>query len=142
MKNYQLENIGKFGDVNQYVFSPAGAPIEIEGKLFLKEKLGLNSMEVSINKDLPNTGMNFLHKHKKNEELYIFISGRGEMMVDDDRFEVQEGSVVSVQPEAKRSWWNTGSEDLNYIVIQAPKNSGICNAIEDGEIVEGNVPWC
>ncbi len=142
MKNYQIENIGKFSDVNQYVFSPEGSPIEIDGKVFLKEKLGLTSMEVSINKNQPGTGMNFLHKHNINEEVYIFISGSGEMTVDGDRFNVQEGSVVSVKPEAIRSWWNTGKEELNYIVIQAPSNGIMGSTIEDGELVEGKVPWC
>jgi len=141
MKNYQIENIGNFSDVNQYVFAPENVPIVINGKVFLKEKLGLTSMEISINKNLPGTGMNFLHKHKLNEEVYIFISGQGEMIIDGEQFKVKEGSIVSVKPEASRSWWNTGNEELNYIVIQAPMNGQNQSTLEDGELLEGSVPW-
>jgi len=141
MKNYQQHNFGELSEISQYTFAPEGTPINIPGKLFLKEKLGLTSMEVSINKDVPGTGMNFYHRHKSNEEIYIFIAGKGEMMIDDDRFAIGEGSVVSVKPEAKRAWWNTGDQDLYYIVVQAPVNGFKGSSVEDGELIEGTVPW-
>jgi len=141
MKNYQKQDIGKLNELNQYVFAPEGIPIEIEGKLFLGERLGLTSMEVSLNKDDPGTGINFFHQHRNNEELYVFLSGKGEMVIDDERFSVEEGTAVRVQPEAKRAWWNTGQEDLIYIVIQAPSGGLKTSGLEDGEIVEGAVPW-
>ena len=141
MSHYQIHNFGKFSDVNQYVFAPEGTPISIPGKHFLKDPLGLTSAEVSVNKDAPGEGMSFFHRHKDNEEIYIFVGGKGEMMIDDDRFAVQEGSVIRVEPEAKRSWWNTGDEDLYYIVIQAPAGGFSGSSVEDGEVLEGAVPW-
>ena len=63
------------------------------------------------------------------------------MIIDGYRFEVKEGSIVSVQPEADRSWWNTGDEDLFYIVIQASSKSLKANGIADGELTETNIPW-
>lgn len=76
-----------------------------------------------------------------NEELYIFISGQGEMSIDDEIIPVQEGSVVSVQPDARRAWWNTGDSEFTYIVIQAPVGRLKAATLEDGEILEGAVPW-
>jgi len=99
------------------------------------------TMEVSLNKDAAGNGMPFYHRHHNNEELYIFISGQGEMSIDDEIIPVQEGSVVSVQPEARRAWWNTGDSDLTYIVIQAPVGGLKAATLEDGEILEGAVPW-
>ncbi len=141
MKNFQSKNYGAFQNLNQYVFAPEGTPINIEGKLFLGDELGLSSMEVSLNKDAAGNGMPFYHRHKQNEELYIFLSGQGEMSIDDEIIPVQEGSVVSVQPEARRAWWNTGDGDLTYIVIQAPAGGLQAATLEDGEILEGAVPW-
>lgn len=141
MSNYQQHNFGKLSDVSQYVFAPEGMPINVPGKLFLKEPMGLTSMEVSINKDAPGTGMNFFHRHRNNQEIYIFIGGTGEMMIDGERFPVQEGSVVRVEPAATRSWWNTGDEDLYYVVVQAPVGGFNGTSVEDGELVEGEVPW-
>ncbi len=141
MKNFQSKNFGAFQDLNQYVFAPEGTPINIEGKLFLGDELGLSSMDVSLNKDAAGRGVPFFHRHRKNEELYIFISGHGEMSIDDEIIPVREGSVVSVRPEAKRAWWNTGNTDLTYIVIQAPAGGLEAATLDDGEVVEGAVPW-
>jgi len=142
MSNFQMQNIGKFGGLDQYVFAPQGTPIHIEGKLFLGDLLQLSSMEVSLNKTTAGHGMTFFHRHHDHEEVYIFLSGHGEMVVDDERFDVAEGTVVSIKPEAKRAWWNTGDTDLTYIVLQAPVNGMQSKAIEDGELLEGKVPWC
>lgn len=141
MKNYQMHNIGKLINVDQYVFAPDALPLRLEGKVFLRDLLGLTSMEVSINKDAPGTGVDFFHRHKNHEELYIFLSGTGEMVIDDERFGVEEGTVVRVPPSARRAWWNTGDTDLYYIVAQAENESLKAAAIEDGEFLEGAVPW-
>jgi len=141
MKNFQLQNVGNFSDLNQYVFAPEGTPISLEGKLFLGDLLGLSSMEISLNKNSAGTGVNFFHRHLKHEEVYIFINGQGEMMIDDEILEVKEGSIVKIKPEAKRSWWNTGDTDLTYLVLQAPEGGMKSPGIEDGELLEGKVPW-
>jgi mannose-6-phosphate isomerase-like protein (cupin superfamily) len=141
MKNFESKNFGEFRKLDQYVFAPEGTSLRIAGKLFLGDALELSSMEVSLNKDAAGDGMPFYHRHRKNEELYIFISGQGEMSIDDEIVPVQEGSVVRIQPEARRAWWNTGDADLTYIVIQAPVGGLQVSGVEDGEILEGPVPW-
>jgi len=141
MKNYQIQNVGKLDNLDQHIFAPPELPIRLQGKVFLKEILGLTSMEASINQDVPGSGMNFLHRHKNNEELYIFLSGKGEMLIDDERFPVAEGTVVRVQPSATRAWWNTGEENLHYVIVQAPSGGLMGSTLEDGELVEGTVPW-
>jgi len=141
MSNYQIANVGEMGKLSQHIFKIEGTPLSIPGKIFLSNLVKLNSMEVSLNTALAGTGMDFFHKHKDHEEVYIFISGQGEMSIDDEIFQIKEGSIVSVKPEAKRSWWNTGDTELRYIVIQAPQDGIKASGIEDGEIVEGKVPW-
>lgn len=141
MSNYQTHNFGKMSEVDKYVFAPEGSGINIPGKLFLGEQLDFTSIEVSVNKNAPGTGMNFFHRHKDNEETYIFISGKGEMLIDGDKVAVEEGSVVVVKPDAKRTWWNTGDIDLLYIVVQAPVNGLKSGGVDDGELLDGTVPW-
>jgi len=141
MTNYQKHDIGMLSNLDQHVFAPEELPVRLEGKVFLKEILGLTSMEVSVNKDAPGTGINFFHRHKNNEETYIFFSGTGEMIIDDEHINVKEGTVVRIKPDAKRAWWNTGKEDLYYIVIQAPSDGLVGSTLTDGELIEGSVPW-
>ena len=141
MNNYSTTDIGKLEKLDQHVFAPEGVPIHLIGKVFLGELIGLTSMEVSLNKDAPNTGVDFYHSHKNNEEVYVFIGGTGEMVVGDDRFPVGEGSVVRVATGVKRAWWNTGKDDLFYVVIQAPENGLKTSKLNDAELIESKVPW-
>ncbi len=141
MNAYTKATLGKLSDLDSHIFAPKDTPIHLVGKVFLGDLLGLTSMEVSLNKDAPNTGIDFFHSHKNNEELYIFIGGRGEMMVENDRFAVEEGSVVKVATGAKRAWWNTGSENLYYVVVQAQTGGLKSSKLDDAEIIEEKVPW-
>ena len=62
-------------------YSPrAGRPVR--GKVFLKEALGLTGIEISWNCFPPGASIPFLHTHRENEEVYMFLSGSGEFMVD------------------------------------------------------------
>ncbi len=141
MSNYSKVDTGKLNDLDQYKFAPEGLPVPLIGKLFLGNLVNLTSMEVSLSKDAPDTGMSFFHSHKNNEELYIFLKGTGEMMIDRDRFTVTEGSVVKVDSNAKRAWWNTGNEDLYYVVIQAPTNGLKTAGLNDAELGKEKIPW-
>ena len=111
------------------------------GKLFLRERVGLTGMEVSLNSLRPGAALPFLHAHREHEELYLFLSGSGEFLVDGERFAVQAGSVVKVDPPGKRSWRNTGAEPLIYVVIQAKAGSVTCDTIKDGQALADAVPW-
>jgi len=111
------------------------------GKLFLRARVGLTGMEVSLNSLRPEAAVPFLHTHREHEELYVFLSGSGEFVVDGERFPVEPGSVVKVDPAGRRSWRNTGSEPLTYVVIQAKADSVTCDTIADGVVVKDAAPW-
>lgn len=95
----------------------------ISGKLWLKEHLNLSGMEISFGILPAETSVPFSHAHKQNEELYVFISGQGQMLVDGEIIDVREGSAVRIAPPAQRCWRSTGSQDLIYLVIQAKEDS-------------------
>ena len=141
MNNHTITQLGKLRDLHQHEFAIEGLETPLIGKAFLGDKLDLTSMEVSLNKDSPDTGINFFHSHKMNEEVYIFVGGSGEMVVDNERFAVEEGTAVKVPTGAKRAWWNTGKEDLCYIVIQAQANGLKQSKLKDAEVFDDKVPW-
>ena len=111
------------------------------GKLFLRERVGLTGMEVSLNSLRPGAAVPFLHTHLEHEELYLFLSGSGEFVVDGERFPVAAGSVVKVAPAGARSWRNTGDTPLTFVVIQAKADTVTCDTIQDGQVVQNAVPW-
>ena len=111
------------------------------GKQFLQERLGLTGMEVSLNAVPPGGGMPFLHRHRNNEELYVFLSGTGQFQVDGNVFDVRPGTAVRVSPAGRRAYRNIGSTALVVIVVQAPTSAHATRTISDGEGVPEPLTW-
>ncbi len=114
---------------------------EVRGKAFLREPLGLTGTEVSLGSLPPGAGVPFLHAHKQNEELYIFLGGKGEIQVDGTIIPVVAGSTVRISPAGVRSWRNTGDEPLLYAVIQAKSGSLEQATGGDGIVSDSPVKW-
>ena len=71
------------------------------------------------------------HRHARSEEIYAFTSGRGEMSVGDDRFEVAAGDTVAIPPGTPHKLWNPGPDPLVLICACSPPYSH-----EDTELLE------
>ncbi|MBD2196259.1 cupin domain-containing protein [Calothrix anomala FACHB-343] len=141
-ENFAVTDLGLFSQLRQFTFETPKIPIKAEGKVFLKQILALTSAEISVNNLAPNKSVLFYHKHRLNEEIYIFIRGEGEFQVDDFVFPLGEGTVVRVDPEGERCLRNTSdTEDLCWIVIQSRVGSFEDHTIEDGFGVSKKVTW-
>ena len=114
---------------------------DIPGKHFLKDMLGLTGCEISINSMAPGVGMPIYHQHQENEEVYIFIQGKGQVQVDGEVIDVQEGSIVRIAPNGERIWRNNSNEPLLYIVIQMKENSLRQYGLGDATVPEKAVAW-
>lgn len=141
-QNFAVTDLGRFAELRKFTFEAAAIPIKLEGKVFLKQILDLSSAEVSFNHLPPKISVPFYHKHRLNEEIYVFIQGQGEFQVDDIVFSVNEGTVVRVDPEGERCLRNTSDqEDLCWIVIQSRSGSFPDQTIQDGFGVQKRVSW-
>lgn len=138
--NYSVADVGSLSTWRDGKFTHQALGT-VKGKNFLKEALNLSGMEVSLNVFPASHSMPFYHRHHQNEELYLFIKGKGQFQVDEDTFDVKEGSMVRVAPAGARIWRNTGTEDLYYIVIQSRANSMQQGDVSDGSIVEKEIRW-
>lgn len=137
--NFSSLDLGALEDLTQYSFKHPLVPFTVEGKKFLRDELSLTGMEVSIQKLAPHAKVPFYHRHRKNEELYLFLRGTGEFQIDGEIVPVREGTVIRVAPEGVRTWWNNSDEALYYIVIQAKANSIAGSDISDGMEVKQHV---
>ncbi len=137
---FSVFQAGKWADLGEYGFSPHPGK-RIEGKLFVGRELGLNGAEVSLNRMPAGVGMPFFHRHRRNEELYVFVGGAGEFWIDDERVEVREGTVVRVSPAADRVWRAAGGEDLYFLCIQYPATAEEVRETADGELSRRPLPW-
>jgi mannose-6-phosphate isomerase-like protein (cupin superfamily) len=140
-ENFTAVHLGKWTDLDKYSFKTPKLPRPYPGKLFLKTELKLTGMEVSLNKLPPGTQMPFHHKHQENEELYLFIKGKGQFQIDGKIVDVHEGTAIRVGPEGVRIWRNNSSEDLFFVVIQAKAESLFGEDISDGIGIEQSVEW-
>jgi len=122
-KNCKAVNIGLLYDLFDYSYLDSRLGTEIRGKVFLGEKLKTTGAEISFQILPPQTSIPFSHYHIENEEIYIFLKGKGEFQVDNDRFSIEEGSVIRVSPEGRRTWKNTSASLMIFIVIQVKENS-------------------
>jgi mannose-6-phosphate isomerase-like protein (cupin superfamily) len=133
--NFSVVEAGSFSGLLRMTKDP------IPGKYFLKDRLGLTGMEVSMNQ-LPEGGsIPFYHTHRENEELYLFIGGQGQFQVDGQIFDVKEGTTVRVAPEGERTLRNNGTGDLYFIVIQVQAGSLRQWVQTDGVILDKPVTW-
>lgn len=118
---------------------PAQGPLP--GKVFLGQTLGLTGMEISLGSLAPGLAIPFLHAHRQNEELYLVLSGEGELQVDGTVLPLRPGTAVRVAPEGMRSWRAVGSEPLTYLVVQAKAGSLEQATSGDGIIPERHPEW-
>ena len=114
---------------------------EIPGKVFLKDTIGFTGCEISLNSMAPGASMPIYHQHQQNEEVYIFIKGKGQVQIDSEVIEVQEGTIVHIAPKGERTWRNNSNESLFYIIIQARENSLSQYGLGDAIVPEKEVNW-
>jgi len=62
-----------------------------------------------------------IHTHTEdNEEIYVVISGRGLMRLDDKEFEVGPGHAIVNRPGGTHGLKNIGEEPLKLVVVEIP----------------------
>lgn len=138
--NASAINIGPLSELGGYVL-PLGPGMEIPGKVFGGQALGATGGEFSFQSFAPGTETGFLHTHKTHEELYFFLGGTGEFQVDGRVFPVQEGTVVRVAPEGRRSVRNNGSAPLVMLCVQYRSGTFTPDDAADGVLLQDPVKW-
>ena len=138
--HFSALSTGSFSQLNDYVL-PVAPGMEIQGKVFMGQTLQTTGAEVSFQSFAPGKETGFLHTHQTHEELYIFVSGKGEFQVDGQVFPVGEGSVVRVAPEGKRSVRNNGTEPLIMICVQYKAQTFTAQDAADGQLLQEPVKW-
>ena len=121
--NYKTIEIGTINEIGKNYEN---------GKAFLHDKLDLTSCEISVNNMPKSAKLPFNHKHKQNEEVYIFLKGEGIMTLDGQNVDFKEGTCIKVLPNAVRTM--EAKEDVEYICVQAKANSLEQFGFGDGEL--------
>lgn len=121
---------------SKYAHASVGVLGQFEGKSFLKETLGSTSCEISYGSLGTGEAIPFFHSHKENEEHYLILSGEGRFQVDDEVFDISEGSVIRVSTNCDRNLKCTSSTPMIYVCVQAKEGSLGNYTATDGVINE------
>lgn len=139
-EHFTAVDAGKMAQLGEYRLQLAPG-VELPGKVFGGAAVGATGAEFSFQSFAPGTETGFLHTHRTHEELYFFLSGRGEFQVDGECFPVGEGSVVRVAPAGRRSVRNNGSEPLVMLCVQYRSGTFTAEDATDGNILQEPVRW-
>jgi mannose-6-phosphate isomerase-like protein (cupin superfamily) len=139
--NYTAVDLGALSAIQEYSLIHPVNKREIEGKVFLKEATKSTGTEISFNYLLPHSEQPYFHIHRKNEETYIILKGFGFFQVDEDCFEIKEGSVMRVAPKGVRGICNASDGEMVYMVVQAKENSLEEYTTGDGERIPYQPKW-
>src|SRR5512140_3178746 len=108
MKTYNVTELGNLESIS---------------RVTLKEKLDLTGAEISVNRLPAGAEIPFAHSHKRNEEIYIFTSGKGWFWLDGFKQPVTEGTALRVSPSVMRSIKADNNTGLSYFCIQVDQGS-------------------
>ncbi len=103
MKTLAIDNIG--GDI-----------IKDTASYLVKDNKSLKSLVISstfLRANKSTTG----HNHVGQEEVYFFLKGSGEMLVDNERFKIKEGDLILIEDGEFHKVFNTGHLGLYFICI-------------------------
>ena len=120
----------------KFTHASVGAIKVFEGKQFVKDSTGATSCEISFGTLPTGTSIPFFHSHRADEENYIILSGEGLFQVNDEVFEIAEGSIIRVATNCDRNIKCTSEIPMTYICIQAKEGSLEGYTMTDADITE------
>lgn len=103
MSDYEVLEVG---DPSQWRghrggFTPATTR---DGRRVVDREIANQYIGLTVNALEPGEQAGYWHTHSEIEEIYIFISGAGQMGLDDDVVEVCPGTIVRVGQDVMRTW--------------------------------------
>lgn len=107
-----------------------------EARTELHEKLSLTGAEISVNNLPAGASVPFVHSHRKNEEIYAILSGRGKAVIDGETVELNAGDWLRISTGVKRQFFASEDSGISYICIQVRENSLEEYTADDAEICQ------
>ncbi|MEN6308858.1 MAG: cupin domain-containing protein [Anaerohalosphaeraceae bacterium] len=111
------------------------------GRVTLHSELKLTGSEISINELPAGASIPFVHSHKRNEEVYLILKGKGQFYIDGDEFGIEEGCVIRVDPAGARCLKADDQMPIRYVCIQTEAKSLVQFTEHDGVAVESKPTW-
>jgi mannose-6-phosphate isomerase-like protein (cupin superfamily) len=92
---------------------------QVSHLLLTQGQFGSRQLSVTWVECAPNS-QQAMHTHETQEQVYVIVGGRGQMLVGDEAREVGAGALVFVPPATPHAIRNTAAEPLVYVSATAP----------------------
>jgi hypothetical protein len=102
---------------------------------FASDPLGLEKTGISFQRIKPGERQPWGHRHREQEEIYVFLAGSGTAKLGDEEIEVGPMEALRVAPGLARNF-QAGPDGLDLLAFGAPRASGD-NAATDSEMLPG-----
>ena len=97
--------------------------VETGARVELHDLLALTGAEISVNSLSAGAGVPFVHSHKKNEEIYGVLSGKGRAVLDGETVELTAGDWLRVAPAVQRQFSAAEDSPISFLCVQVRENS-------------------
>ncbi len=97
-------------------FEIGGLVVKQDDRYVVKDNTLLKNLILSstrLNPGKQTTG----HRHAGQEEVYMFMDGQGEMLLDEKRFAVKSGDIVLIEDGVFHRVYNTSESELYFICV-------------------------
>jgi mannose-6-phosphate isomerase-like protein (cupin superfamily) len=101
--------------MKQHIYNIGGTVVKDNDVYVLKDNTELKNLIVSST-DLKPGKSTRGHAHPGQEEVYYFVSGTGQMELDEEKFNVQGGDVVLIPDGAFHRVHNSSRANSLYFV--------------------------
>lgn len=98
-------------------------PPRVSWVLVSEKTVGAKNVAVGINETAPGS-MVPEHTHESEEEVMLFLSGRGKFVTEDQEIPLEPGVCVYNPPGGRHRIVNTGDEVLRFVWIYSPPLAG------------------
>jgi mannose-6-phosphate isomerase-like protein (cupin superfamily) len=114
MPDYTIVNLREVEDSAKKFGMPPGLETH-----FAREPLGLSNQGVSLFRLDPGYRIPFGHRHGKQEEVYVIVSGNVRMKLDDKILELGTWDAIRLPPDLSRGL-EAGPDGAELIAVGAP----------------------
>lgn len=97
-------------------FEVSGDVVKQDDRYIVKDNKTLKNLVLSSTRLHPGkqtTG----HRHEGQEEVYMFIEGTGEMLLNENRFLVKSGDIVLIEDGVFHRVYNTSDKELYFVCV-------------------------
>jgi len=123
--SYTIRNLRDVPDV-----APRFGFEAVQEARFARGDLDSETIGLAFHTVKPDCRQAFAHRHDQAEEVYVVLSGRGRIKLDDDIRNVQTMDAIRISPGVARAF-EAGSDGLELLVF-GPHHEG------DGEVLTGD----